>query len=95
MLGNCKKGDHEQCLVTFVPERLVECDCRCHRQAIEPSHRPTARATRVRSRQRNWQGSKWYMNAFPKPPKVTVDETIIRKPTKEELWERMKFNTHL
>ena len=88
---SCSNGDHEACVVSIYPTRLRDCVCRCHRQAINVEHKPTSRDPRVRSRQKNWQGSKWYVNAFPAPPKVTVDESIIQEPlTREELWQRLQ-----
>ena len=57
---------------------------------LDPEYRPTVREPRVRTRYKNWfQGSHWYMNAFPEEPRVWIDESIIvKEPTEEELWER-------
>lgn len=82
----------------MLPERTKECSCRCHRQAMAVEHRPTARDVRVRSRSKNWQGSKWYVNAFPKPPDMSIDEALAiehRQLSKEEAWKRFMNETRL
>lgn len=97
-LGNCARGDHEECIATILPERIRECECRCHRQAMAVEHRPTARDVRVRSRSKNWQGSKWYVNAFPKAPQEAIDEAMAcehRELTKEEAWQKFMNETRL
>lgn len=96
-LNACKLGVHEECISSLVPERR-DCDCRCHKQAIDPSHKPTARESRVSSRAKNWRGSKWYVNAFPKDAEVQLNEAVAmeyRPLTKEEAWEKFVNETRM